>query len=847
MNYKEKRALLIPVLIISLLIPALASMHSSSANVIAQDQGFSQNAEELEYNAAFADEDDDPDAPAKLRNGLSKRKYLRMRSDQIKTLRGLDQDPRGFNRSNAIRQMELQEQLQNRINPSISSLFWTPIGPAPIPNGQTTTISSPVSGRVTAIAVHPTNENIVYAGTAQGGVYRTLDGGLNWTSIFDSAQSLAIGAIAIAPSSPTTIFVGTGEANFSADSFFGVGLYRIDNAQTSPTLVGPLNKDAANNDLFSGRSISKILVHPTDANTVFVSTSSGVGGIGADAAVILPNRGVFRTSNALSPSPVFTKLTVATASGGNRSITDMVFEPGNPNNLLCVVFGTNATGDGGIYRSTNALAATPSFSRTLTLGTTTSGIRAELAINKVGTTVTVVAATGESAGGQCGALGQSGILRRSTNGGISWSAALNGGKGYCGGQCFYDIAIAISPTSANSIYLGGSANSTCSTVLSRSTNGGSSFARVDAGVHADSHVIVVAPSNSNVLYTGNDGGIWRSTNAGANWTSMNNGGFNATQFQSMALHPTDREFMIGGTQDNGTQFKNPAGTWRRADFGDGGFSLIDQNAADTTNVTMYHTYFNATGSLIGFGRVTNVNNATDNGWSFLGCQPSSNNGISCNDSVLFYAPMTLGPGSPNTLYFGTDRLYRSTNQGSNMTVVSQSPLVTGQPISAIGISRQNDGVRIVGLRNGKVFATSTGATTLTDVTGPIPARYIARAVIDPNNSNIAYVTLAGFGLADGQHVWKTSNLNAAQPTWVPAGIGIPDIPVNGFVVDPANSNNLYAGTDIGVYRSTDGGVTWTVFSNSLPRVAVFDMGIQNNNRVLRIATHGRGIWEITIP
>jgi hypothetical protein len=182
-----------------------------------------------------------------------------------------------------------------------------------------------------------------------------------------------------------------------------------------------------------------------------------------------------------------------------------------------------------------------------------------------------------------------------------------------------------------------------------------------------------------------------------------------------------------------------------------------------------------------------------------------------------------------------------------MTVVSQSPLVSGVPISAIGISPQNDAARIVGLANGKVFATTTGATTLSDVTGPIPARYIARAMIDPNNANTAYVTLAGFGLAAGQHVWKTTNLNAATPTWTVAGTGIPDLPVNSFVIDPANSNNLYAGTDIGVFRSTDGGQSWQPFSNGLPRVAVFDIKLQNANRVLRIATHGRGIWEISVP
>src|SRR5207253_798668 len=150
--------------------------------------------------------------------------------------------------------------------------------------------------------------------------------------------------------------------------------------------------------------------------------------------------------------------------------------------------------------------------------------------------------------------------------------------------------------------------------------------------------------------------------------------------------------------------------------------------------------------------------------------------------------------------------HRSADTGTTNPVVSQ---VFAVSISAIGISPQNDMVRLVGLTNGGVFATTTGTNPLIDVTGPIPASYIARAVIDPNNANTAYVTLDGYGLPAGQHVWKTTNLNAPPPTWAPAGgsgtSAIPDVPVNAFVVDPLNSQNLFAGTDIGVFKSTDGG------------------------------------------
>jgi hypothetical protein len=135
---------------------------------------------------------------------------------------------------------------------------------------------------------------------------------------------------------------------------------------------------------------------------------------------------------------------------------------------------------------------------------------------------------------------------------------------------------------------------------------------------------------------------------------------------------------------------------------------------------------------------------------------------------------------------------------------------------------------------------------MTNITGPIPARYVGRVAIDPNNSSVAYVALNGFGLAAGQHIWKTTNLTAASPVWTASGTGIPDVPVSAFVVDPANSNTLYAGTDIGVFRSTDGGANWLPFSDNLPRVAVFGMELHPVHRVLRIATHGRGIWEYNL-
>ena|GEM_PF-2272584 len=841
------------------------------------------------------DEEEDVDSGRYGRGGMSFRDYLTRREQMINLLRGLPTAVPGNPRLKALQILKQQEAAlrssTTQTNTSTSttgtttggtspalppalppaSPAWTPIGPAPIPDGQTNLIDStrnPVSGRVLAIAVHPSDANKVYVGTAQGGLYRTLDGGQSWTPLMDNADTLAVGAVTIDPLDPTTVFVGTGEGNFCADCFFGVGFYIIKNAESaSPTLLGPFNSatNTANGKLANSRSITKILVNPTDDNQIFVGTGSGVGGIngGAGTGPSLTPRGLFRCDNVMSGTPSCTKLNLGGANGGpNAAVRDIAFEPGNPNTLLVGVDDPATGGIDGIWRSTNALAATPSaitFTRTLVTADFTNVM---LAIHKAGSVVTVYAATEDDANGDT-----TGVVRKSTDGGLTFPTVLTSSRGFCGGQCWYDMPIAVDPNDVNNVFIGGSGDYDGTQTACKVTTNGSTFVKKAAGLHPDVHAIAIAPSNTSVIYHGNDGGIFKSTNDGNNWVSINTAGFNATQFVSLAQHPTDRNFMIGGTQDNGTPYLRANGQWKLGQFGDGGYALIDRNATDTnTTVTAYHTFYNAKAAQIGFERADGASQIDPSGWpTFYGCgvtifQP---NGISCSDDTLFYAPMALGPGTPNTIYFGTDKLYRSSDKGVTMPAVSQvfetktPPVGTvaapvNSPVSAIGISPQDDNVRIVGITTGRVFATTQGLPNMTEVTPPVTTRrFIGRAVVDPNNKKTAYVTLVGYGVPAGEHIWKTTNLDtstgAPAVAWTPAGNGIPDVPVDAFAIDPQDSNILYAGTDIGVYTSTDGGANWTPYGTGLPRVAVFDMGILNSHRVLRVATHGRGIWEIPIP
>ena len=245
----------------------------------------------VSISLAFA-QNDEADLPPFAR-GMDKGEYLRLRSEEIALKRGYEEG-KGIDvnkRIDAIHALESDEQRQLRAA-GLNAYRWNSIGPEPIPNGQTDGTVTPVSGRTIAIAVHPSNPDKVYAGTANGGLYRSLDGGVTWKALTDSLLSLAIGAITIDPVDPTKVWIGTGEGNGSADSFLGVGIYRILNAESAtPTIEGPFGSAtgshvagcgtaATANAAFLNRSITRIAFDPNNANRAFIGVAGGTAGFG---------------------------------------------------------------------------------------------------------------------------------------------------------------------------------------------------------------------------------------------------------------------------------------------------------------------------------------------------------------------------------------------------------------------------------------------------------------------------------------------------------------------------------------------------------------------------------------
>jgi len=366
------------------------------------------------------------------------------------------------------------------------------------------------------------------------------------------------------------------------------------------------------------------------------------------------------------------------------------------------------------------------------------------------------------------------------------------------------MAISIDPANASNVYFSGFS-------LYRSTDGGATFSDVGSAIHPDHHAFAYDIATPGTIVAGSDGGVYRSANNGSTWTSLNTN-LSLTQFYPGVSFASTGTRVMGGTQDNGTVQYSGALSWPRIFGGDGGFTATNP----LTNVSFLETQWNGgpRRSDIGYNSVVN--------------------GINLSDNALFIPPLVMDNALPAILYFGTSKLYRTVNNGDLWSSIN----TPGFTVSAIGPAEFDANTIYVGGNNGGVQVTTNGGTSWANRTTGLPGRYITDFAVHRSNSQTAYVSVSGFGSG---HVFKTTN---GGVLWTNISGNLPDLPVNSLILLPGGE--LDVGTDLGVYRSSDDGATWSAFGAGLPALVIDDLAFNPTSNTLYAATHGRGMYSATV-
>lgn len=646
---------------------------------------------------------------------------------------------------------------------------WTLLGPRPIVY-EYWSGDDDASGRVVSIAPHPTDPDIVYIASASGGVWKTVDGGVSWQPMSDELASLNHGAITLHPNDPDTVYVGTGEYTTGS---LGDGLFR--------STDGAVNWERLADTSEVGEQCSKIVVDPLNPLRIHVT---------GDAGYARSTDGGYSWSWQLA-----------------GAASDLVVNPNDPNIVYVGMHGD------GIYRSTNG---GDSFSK-LTSGLPTSDVRRIiLAISPSNPSVLYAAFINSNAGLRG--------MYRTGNGGNSWTRKSNT-PNFPYPQGWYDACVAVDPNDENIVYAGGVFPTYAEAGVIKTTNGGDSWTDITispiAGqLHPDMHAIAFGPDGT--LWIGNDGGVWKSVNAGQSWINTNPT-LTVTQNYQIALHPTDQNQIIGGTQDNGTVGRElDVLEWPQVLSGDGGFAAYDH----ATPARQYVTYVYLSVYRLYGGDWANISGP----WS--------------NDPRNFIAPLVMDPQDPDTLLGGTNRVWRTQNASgaASWTAISGTSVSDGGTLNAIAIAATASNTIYTGSSTGAVYVT-TNASSWYNRSSGLPSGEVSDICIDPNDPGVAYVSYYN---RYGARVLRTASYgnswNDVTGT-LPGGVDASALAVD-WTWDPPY---LYVGSGAGVYESSDHGANWTKDGSDLPNVNIGDLKIDEVRRTITAGTYGRGAWRKLLP
>lgn len=682
---------------------------------------------------------------------------------------------------------------------------WMQLGPTWHPNGQTYSDARVnVSGRITAIVIDPNDANTIYIGAAQGGVWKSTDAGKSWTPTSDNAFSLAIGALAIDENDPLVLFAGTGEANFSGDSQYGLGLikttdggktWKAEGIEESSIIDAPVGLVG-----FLGSRFSRIAINPKNASTILAATVSSAS----------PNvaSGIYRSNDG---GDKWKRMDNGLPPINTIGATDVVINPSNPNTAYCAFYGD------GIYKTTDLDANNPHWTE-LTSGLPSGDFtRIVLAISKSSPS-TIYALMSNPAN----------VIDKffkSTDAGSSWNS-IPLPNGNIGGQGFYNINIAVNPKDENIVYLSGI--SLWKAVYDPSTNKWN-ISDIGKRIHPDNHAFAFNPDNPGIIYAGNDGGIYKSNDAAKSWDDSINIGLCITQFEFMEQDPTSDKIILAGTQDNGTLRYNGEEKFYHSADGDGGYVCIDPNQPKN----MWHTYYRLSPEFSG-------NAGDDDSWQWLG-------EAIFRDASLFYAPMTLDKSNPSNIAIGGKILYLDPSKGRNDWPERIDLNLTPARHFIATINYVNSNLIYVGTNLGHVYSLNKQDNrwkVRAIHSHPLPSRrHLWDVATLPTDEKKVVVPVSGFGTG---HVFRGDIQSDGTAQWTHIGEGLPDNPANAIVIHEENPDKMYVGMDVGVFSTNDGGKNWKRLGKGLPNVQIYDMRFHQSTKLLRVVTHGRGMWQLKV-
>lgn len=693
--------------------------------------------------------------------------------------------PSGIIKSDAYKKSQIWKKKNS--NSKTKSALWEFVGP------------TNVGGRITAIEIPSEDADTYYIGAASGGVFKTINAGNTWIPIFDEQSMLSIGDIEISKTDNNLIYVGTGEINAGGGSlaYDGNGIFKSEDAGLT----------WENKGLEDVGSISKVLIDPNNTDIVFAGAMGPL--FRKDV-----NRGVYRSFNAGNS---WEKVLFVSDSTG---IIDMAINPINPNFVYAAswerIRRPNFRSYGGetsrIYRSQDGGDNWQELTDGLPTIASEKG-RISIDISNSNPNILYASYTDRT-----------GYLKgvyKTTNGGDTWNS-VNSSQLTNTSYHWWFGGIFVDPLNPQNIFHAGFHTA-------KSTNGGVSWS-TNSAPHVDQHAIAFNTQNPNEVLLGNDGGLYKSTNNGASFSKINN--LPITQFYRYAVDEQNENKRYGGAQDNNTvrTTTGASNNWN-AIYGGDGF----QPMVDPTNTNTIYAMFQR-GNL-----ARSLNNAA----TFTPIL----NGINSSDRNNWDTAICMNPNESSTLYYGTQRLYKTTNKGNDWSAIS-SDLTHGDPggnlafgtLTSIDVSPIDSDLIYVGTDDANVWVTVDGGNNWSKISDDLPTHWVTKVKASPTDINTVYVTFSGYryGDDDGQIFVSTNQ----GDTWLNISENLPDIPVNDIELD--TFGNLFIATDIGVLMSSNNGTNWNVVGENLPSVVVTDLYYHKTSNFLYAATYGRSSYRIDL-